>query len=175
MKTLRKMLLLATTALAAAAFAAPGLAQADELISGGSSLEPGSPVELRSTNFRVAYTGAGTLGCNVVTLDAEVLENGPEAVELEVHGSKYENCSAPAVGKQAGTFIQLANGAVSMPDYAFDFTFCSHKGTLNGASQLGTSSLGVSGVLYGCYYGGANVSATFSLKDVQTGLPVIIN
>lgn len=175
MKSLKKMLLLAVTALTATALVAPGLAQADRLVNGnGNFILPGSYVEFKSTDFTVVFTGVGTLKCGNVTLKAELLENAPTEVKLRVPSSKYEECSTPAEGKHSATIIRLTGGKTTMTDYAFDWSFCSQKGTLNGTYALGASSLGVSGTFSGCYLGTGYNTATFSMKDVLTGTPATI-
>lgn len=85
--SIKKMLLVASMALAAIAFAAPAVAQADVFLTDPENvkLEKGAKVTATSSNLQT-HTAETTLTCNKVTLHFVVLTNGPEHVELQQLG-----------------------------------------------------------------------------------------
>lgn len=95
---IKKMLLLAGMAMAAIAFAAPAVAQAQQthgLTENSEWLEPGAEVTLTSTDLRTT-TFLGTLTCSKVTLHYEVEVNDGTHVVLQPvpasHNGTTEGC-----------------------------------------------------------------------------------
>lgn len=94
--TIKKMLLLASMALAAIAFAAPVAAQANVQLTepSGTPLKVNDRVTVTSTDLRTTV-GENTLECGLVTLHYRVAENGPNHVTLNptaAHNANTENC-----------------------------------------------------------------------------------
>jgi hypothetical protein len=108
--TIKKMLMLASMALAAIAFAAPAVAQADvELTEKGTPVAVGADVTATSTNLETA-TSTGTLSCEKVTLHFEVDANGPEHVVLDPIGeATTEGCEVT----ENGFSVTITDGTIT--------------------------------------------------------------
>ncbi len=171
---IKKMLLLASMAMAAVAFAAPAAAQANALLTDeGSALEVGAEVTATSTNL-VTVSGVGTLECELVTIHGEVVENGPE-VEIEDVATTTENCNSTITNPTAGT-ITLNSGtgvadnatfvAGGVCDFAGNIPFSYTSGTdvltVTGANQLSSAC------------GPGSMSGSFTLETAD-GTAVIID
>jgi len=108
--SIKKMLLLGTMAMAAIAFAAPAVAQADVFLSDEDNipLDPGADVTATSTNLITTTTG-GTLSCAKVTLHFDVKTNNGTHVELTPTGqATTENC----IVVQNGFKVTITDGTV---------------------------------------------------------------
>lgn len=102
--SIKRMLLLASMALAATAFAVPAMAQADVTLTDPENqpLANGAKVTATSENL-VTTTGSGTLECSLVTLHLEVKTNNNKHVVIEQLGeATTEGCVLNA--GEAGTF-----------------------------------------------------------------------
>jgi hypothetical protein len=113
--SIKKMLLLAGMALAAIAFAAPAVAQAEiTLTDNGEPLPDGAKVTATSENLET-HTANGSIQCEKVTLHFEVTTNGHEHVVLAPLGEMSAlNCSVNGVVP-----ITMTDGTVTS-DLTFD-------------------------------------------------------
>lgn len=98
--SIKRMLMLASMALAAIAFAAPAAAQGNVVLkdNNGTVLAPGAKVTATSTDLRTTV-GDNTLACNKVTLHYEVLVNEAtgkhvvlDPVLTNTHNAEAEEC-----------------------------------------------------------------------------------
>lgn len=140
---LKKMMLLALSVAALVAFAAPAMAQADELVDSEGPLPIGAEVTATSTNL-VTKSALGELKCTFVTIHAEVAENGP-SIHLNDLATTTAGCNVAITNPTAGTITLeggtgLATGATFVAAGACDFA-----GNIPFSYATGTSSLTVTG------------------------------
>jgi hypothetical protein len=137
--SIKKMLLLASMALAAIALAAPAAAQAKIQLTkkGGAALVAGNPVTAVSTNLKTTV-GANTLECGKVTLHYSVAANGTNHVVLNAvnkHNATAENCKTvvPGVGTFTNHITEAGTGQLTINTWGtgvFTATFTSNTTTL---------------------------------------------
>jgi hypothetical protein len=164
---IKKLMLLAMAVCALAAFAAPAIAQADELVEtvGGEPvpLEVGAEITLTSTNL-VTVGSIGTLECELVTIHGEVTENGPviegEEISTSVSGCNH-NISDPTAGD-----VSLSGGTGSSTGTKFvvDF-FCTFTGSIPFEYSAPTDEVVVTGsnqLSSGC--GSGTMSGSFNIE-----------
>lgn len=115
---IKKMMLLAVSVAALAAFALPAAASADTLKEGGTALKPGTLFTATSANL-TTVTGVGTLECEKVALHLELVSNTPATIE-GVGPATTTGCKT-----NTGRFVTVTDGTVG------EFTMAGGSGVAN--------------------------------------------
>jgi len=174
---IKKLTMLAMAVGALVAFAAPAMAQADELyektINGNVPLKVGAEITLTSTNL-VTHAGIGTLECKKVTIHGEVTKNGPTITGKE-KSTTVEGCNHTITDPTAGT-VELGSGTGKTTGTSFtvDF-FCTFTGSIPFKYVTNTDEAVVTGenqLSGGC--GSATMTGSFTL-ETKDGTPVYIS
>jgi len=174
---IKRLVLLAMAVGALVAFAAPAMAQADELyeesIGVKTPLKIGSEITLTSTNLKTTLF-FGTLTCEKVTIHEEVTKNGPTTITGKERSTTAEGCNRTITDPTFGS-ASLSGGTGSTGwkfvleglctytgSVPFKYTTNTNEVTVTGTSQLSSAC------------GSATVSASFTL-ETKDSTPVFIS
>lgn len=117
---LKKMMLLALAAGALLAFVAPAAAQAEARLTDmfGEPIKIGAEVTATSTDLRFT-TGNNEIECALVTLHAEVTENGPETITMEKVVPTLSGCfyNVTGVNKFPTTFTKATGETILLSEF----------------------------------------------------------
>jgi hypothetical protein len=123
---LKKITLLAISVGALVAFAAPAVAQAQQLyelnVKQHVSLNNGAKVTATATDL-TTHTVFGTLTCKLVTIHGEVLENNANTVRIGNNSVTVEGCNVPITNPSVGQITIVKAETVGI---AHDATFVAH-------------------------------------------------
>lgn len=174
---IKKMMLLALSVGALAAFAVPTVASA-QLKEGGVALKTGVEVTATSTNLETVATGLGTkLTCKLVTIHMKLVKNnaGANGVEATNVATTTSECSSPITVANAGTIdlgagVGVATGATFLVSGVCDFT-----GNIPFSYVSGTSTLTVTGTSqFNGNCGAGDMTGSFTL-ETSNGTPITVS
>jgi len=170
---IKKLAMLAMAIGALVAFAAPAIAQADELTEEGVPLEVGAEVTLTSTNL-VTTSPLGTLTCKKVTIHGEVTENGPTTVKGREISTTVEGCNHTITDPTAGTLsLSGGTGSTSGTKFVVD-GLCTFTGSIPFKYSAPTDEAIITGekqLTSAC--GPGTMTGTFTI-ETSDGTPVDI-
>jgi hypothetical protein len=175
---IKKLMLLAMALSAMVAFAAPAVAQADELYEESGPLSLGAEITLTSTNLKTV-TPLGTLECEKVTIHGEVTQNGPTTITGKELSTALANCNKTITDPTAGT-VSLSGGTGSTTGTKFIAEgFCTYTGSIPFSYETDSDVVTVTGKeqltgspSFPCGKGTMSGSFTIETKD---GTPVYIS
>jgi hypothetical protein len=181
---LKKMMLLAMSAAALAAFAVPTAASAEQLKENGTALAVGAEITATSTNLETT-TGLGNLTCSKVTVHGTVTENTKTKSAVASTSVTTESCDiltknstvdpATITNASAGFVIEKKEVGTASAAFTADIgeVSCNEAGNPGLTYVAGTDVLTVRGALEGTC-GPAEIHGQFTLETAN-GTPVTIS
>jgi hypothetical protein len=175
---IKKLAMLAMAVSALVAFAAPAMAQADQLYEKGPlgehiALKVGAEITLTSTNLKTE-SPLGTLTCTKVTIHGEVTENGPTTIKGKEKSTTVEGCNHTITDPTAGT-VSLGGGTGSTSGTKFVVDgLCTFTGSIPFKYETNTDVVTVTGTKQlSSPCGSGTMTGTFTL-ETKDGTTVFI-
>jgi opacity protein-like surface antigen len=168
----KKTMLLALSAGAIIAFAAPAMAQADELVESGGTvhLAKGAEVTATSTNLATVVPGVGTLTCSKVTVHG-TLKKVTAPITIGQTTTEVEGCNVPVTNPEvAEIVIEGGSGEGSGVSFTADLSpSCMLGGTVAFTYTTNSDVLSIAGsILTGtCGGGQGTISGSFTLETAN--------